>query len=78
LLGSDAEALDRGEDVIGELGPAEGLGVGVVGVDEGADGGFELGGGTVDAAPDLFVGQEGEEALDLIDPRRSRVTSQVL
>jgi hypothetical protein len=42
-LGSEAEALDGGEDVVGGLGPAEGLGAGVMGVDEGAEAGFELG-----------------------------------
>ena len=42
-----------------------------MGVDEGADSGLELGGGTVDAAPDLLLGQVGEEALDLVDPGRA-------
>ena len=34
------EAVDRGEDVVGGLGPAEWLGFGVVGVDIGMDRGF--------------------------------------
>ena len=37
-----------------------------MGVDEGPDVGLELGGGAVDAAPDLLVGEQGEEALDLV------------
>ena len=37
LMGSEAEALDGGEVIVGTSGPIEGLGVGVVGVDEGSD-----------------------------------------
>jgi hypothetical protein len=37
LEGALAEALDSGEDVVGGVGPAEGLGIGIVGVDEGDD-----------------------------------------
>ena len=36
---SKAEAFNRREDVVGGLGPSEGLWIGVVGVDEGARGG---------------------------------------
>jgi hypothetical protein len=66
-----AEALDGGEDVVGGLGPAEGPGIGVVGVDESADVVLKLLRGCVDAAPDLLVGDQGEEALDLVDPGRT-------
>jgi hypothetical protein len=45
-----AEALDGGEDVVGGLGPAEGLGIGVVGFDEGADVVLQVPGRAVDAA----------------------------
>jgi hypothetical protein len=63
-----AEADDRGEDVVGALGPAEGLGIGVSGVDVGGDRRLKLGGGAVGAAPDLAVGEQAEEALDLVQP----------
>ena len=39
-----------------------------MGVDEGADVALERLGGTMDAAPDLLVGDQGEEAFDLVDP----------
>ena len=67
-MGTEAEALDGGENVVGGLGPAKGLGAGVMGVDEGANVGLKLGGRAVDPAPELALGQEGEEALDLVDP----------
>lgn len=63
-----AEPLDRGEDVVGSLGPAERLWVGVVSVDEGADVAFEGLGRAVDTAADLLIGEHGEEPFDLIDP----------
>ena len=68
--GAAAEAVDGGEDVVGGLGPAERLGIGVSGVDVGVDGGFQGLGGSMGAALDLLFGQEREEALDLIDPGR--------
>jgi len=68
--GSGAEALDGGEDVVGGLGPAERLGGGVVGVEIGVDRGFELHGGAMDAAAQGSVGEQGEEALDLVEPGR--------
>jgi len=37
-------------------------------VAEGADTSFKGLGGAVDASPDLLVGDQGKEALDLIDP----------
>jgi hypothetical protein len=40
-----------------------------VGLDEGADVVFQLLDGRVDPAPYLFVGDQGKEPLDLIDPR---------
>ena len=68
LQGALAEALDGGEDVVGGFGPAEGLGMGIVRVDEGADVVFELPGGAMHAAPELLLREQGEEALDLIEP----------
>ena len=66
----EAAALDGGEDVAGRHGLAEGLGFGVMSVDEGADSCFELGGGVMNAAAELALRPEGEEAVDLIDPGR--------
>ena len=63
-----AEALDGSQDVVGGFGPSERMGIAVVGFDIALDGGFELGGRSVGAALDLLLGQEGEEALDLVDP----------
>ena len=63
-----AEAFDGSEDVIGGLGPSEGFGIGVVSVDERSDVGPKSGDAAIDAAPDLLIGKEREEALDLIEP----------
>ena len=65
---SEAEPLDGGEDVIGGFGPFEGFGVLVCRVDVVEDGALQLLGGAMDAAPDLFVGQQPEPALDLVEP----------
>lgn len=60
----ETEALDRGEDVVGGLGPAEGFGLGVDRRDVAGDGGLEVVRGTMNTAADLLVGQFGEEALN--------------
>ena len=60
--------FDGGQDVVGGFGPAKGLGVGIAGVDVGRDGGLQRGGRAVGAALDLLVGEQREEALDLVDP----------
>src|SRR5882762_7503016 len=60
--------FDGGQDVVGGFGPAKGLGVGIAGVDVGGDGGLQRGGRAVGAALDLLVGEQREEALDLVDP----------
>ena len=57
-----AEAFDGCQDVIGGLSPAERLGIGVVPVDEGSDVCPESGNASIEAASDLLVGQECEEA----------------
>ncbi len=67
-VGSLAEAFDSGEDVVGALGPSEGLGIGAVGVEVGCVGRLQFRGRPVCAAPDLIVGDQAKEALDLIDP----------
>ena len=64
-----AEAFDGGQDVVGGFGPAERCEIAVVGLDISLDGGFEFGSRAVGAALDLLLGQQGEEALDLVDPR---------
>ena len=69
-VSSLAEAFDSCEDVVGTLGPSEGLGIGVVGVEVGCDGRLQFRGRLVCAAPDLIVGDQAKEALDLIDPGR--------
>ena len=56
-----AEPLDGGEDVVGGLGPAEWLGIGVAGINVGSDRGFEFRGGAMGAAPDLVVCQQAEK-----------------
>jgi hypothetical protein len=63
-----AEALDRGEYLVGGLCPFEGLGVLVVAIDEGADIGLQLPDGSMDATPEPLSGELGKPALDLIDP----------
>ncbi len=42
--GAAAKPFDGGQDVVGGFGPAEGLGVGIAGVDVGGDGGLQRGG----------------------------------
>ena len=64
----ETEALDGGENVVGGLGPAEGFGMGVDGVEVSSDRGFQFFRGAVDAAADLLFGDVGKKALDLIDP----------
>ena len=63
-----AKPFDGGQDVVGGFGPAKGLGVGIAGVDVGGDSGLQRGGRAVGAALDLLVGEQREEALDLVDP----------
>ena len=46
----------------------KGLGVGVGGLDVAMDGGLELGDGAMDAAAQGALGEQGEQALDLVDP----------
>ena len=67
--GFETEAFYGGEDIVGGFGPAEGLWVGVDGVEVGSDRGLQFRSRAVDAAADLLFGDVDEEALDLIDPR---------
>src|SRR6185437_2936267 len=66
-----AEAFDGSEDVVGGLDPFERLGIGVVMTDEVHNVGAQSLDAAIDAAPDLFVGDEREETLDLIEPGRT-------
>ena len=68
IEGTQTEAFDGGEDVVGGLDPAERSRVGVDGVDVAPDGVFEFLGRAMDPAPELLFGQEREEALDLVEP----------
>ena len=53
--------------------PLEGLGVGVVVVEEAVDGGLKVCDGSEDATLEAPLGQDGEEALDGVEPgSRSR------
>ena len=60
---------DGCENVVGRFGPSEGLWVCVVMADEGHDVGAQGVDTAIDAAPDLFICDAGEEALDLVEPR---------
>jgi hypothetical protein len=62
-----AEAFDGSKDVIGGLGPSERFGIGVVLLNERSDISPEGGDAAIDAAPDLLIGVEREEALDLVE-----------
>ena len=66
--GAQAEAFDGGEDVGGGLGPPEGPGVGVDGVDVVADGLFKLLRGAMNAAVQLFFSEHRKEAFHLVQP----------
>tara|TARA_R110002111_G_scaffold41666_1_gene77136 strand:- start:23 stop:187 length:165 start_codon:yes stop_codon:yes gene_type:complete len=54
--------------MVGGLGPSEGFGISVMLIDKAGDCGMESVKATMDAAPDLALGDQGEEALDLINP----------
>ena len=66
-----AEPFDGRKDVVGGLGPFEWLGIGVVMTDEVHNVGAQCLDAAIDAAPDLFVGDERKEALNLIEPGRT-------
>jgi len=60
--------LDAGQDVVGGLGPAERFWVGVGGLNVSLDRFFEFGDRAEHASFQGALGQQGEEAFDLIDP----------
>ena len=61
------KAFDGSQNLVGGLGPFEGLRAFVVQVDEGPDVGLELPDGSVNTSLDLLSGELSEPALDLID-----------
>ena len=68
VQGAAAEALDGCQNVVGRLGPTYWLRVGVALLDELLDSRDQLFDRLVSAALDLFLGEQREEAFDLIDP----------
>ena len=60
--------LDFGEDVLGWLGPDEGLWVGVVLVEVSVDGGLKFDDGGEDTVAGAPSGESGEEVLHGIEP----------
>src|SRR5512144_1444354 len=62
--------FDGRQDILGGLGPAEGFGVGIAGIDIGGDCRLQLLDGAVSTALDLLFGEKREEPLDLVDPGR--------
>ena len=63
-----AEALDACQNVVCRLRPSEGFGIVMDGVDVILDGLFELLGGAMATASQLFFGQQGKQAFDLVQP----------
>src|SRR2546422_9595513 len=63
-----AKSSDAGKDVLGGLGPDEGLGCGVAGGQVEADGVLQLPRGFVTGAAELPLGQGRKPTVDLIDP----------
>lgn len=60
------------KDVIGGFGPSERFGIGIVSFDERGDVCPEGRDAAIDAAPDLLIVEEREEALNLVEPRTGR------
>src|SRR5574340_127365 len=63
------EAGDTRQDFVRGLGPDEGLGFGVVGIDELSDRLLEFGDAAVTATTNLLLGQLTKPALNEIEPR---------
>ena len=61
-------AFDGGDDFVRVGGPSEGLGMGVVIVEETIDGFLEIGHRAKDAAFESAFGEDGEEAFDGVEP----------
>ena len=63
-------ASDGGDDFVGIGDPMEGFGLSVVIDQEAIDGFLKVGDGSEDAALEATLGQDGEEALDRVEPGR--------
>ena len=61
--------MSLGEDLVGGLGPDEGMAAFVPAVDEGADRGDEVLDRGEGSASDGLVGDDAEEDLDQVEPR---------
>src|SRR5437016_11326271 len=72
INGPLSKTRDAREDLVGSLGPDERFGIGVMSVDERADGGLKLGDAAMHTAADLLVRQFGEPALHQVQPRAVR------
>jgi hypothetical protein len=68
LQGSQAETLDRSENVVSRFGSTKRLGLRIDGGDVVLDSRFEFLGAAMHATPKLFFGQQGKETLHLIQP----------
>ena len=68
-LSSCTKSCDRVEDLVCGFVPDEWLWVFVVVLDEAARRVvFQFSGGAMDAAPELFVGEQGKPAFDKVEP----------
>src|ERR1700761_396871 len=63
-----AKPLNGSQDVVGGCDPPEGFRIGVVLIEEGVDRGLQFLDAAMHTAPDLLLGQQGEEALNLVQP----------
>jgi hypothetical protein len=61
-------APDGDDDFVGIGDPLEGFRLGVVMIEEAIDGGLQVGDGSEDAALETALGQDGEKALDGVEP----------
>jgi hypothetical protein len=61
-------APNGGDDFIGVGGPVEGLWLGIVLIEKAVDCGLQVDDGSEHAALQLPLGEDGEEALDRIEP----------
>lgn len=68
MIDAVTEPPDRSKDFVGGFCPLEGFRIFVVAINEFHDVGFQVFDASVGAALQLFAGEFGEPALDLIDP----------
>jgi hypothetical protein len=65
-------APDGGDDFVGVSDPLEAFGLGIVVDEEAVDRFLKVGDGAEDAAFEAALGQDGEEALDGVEPGSGR------